>query len=355
MPRALDYALTWSQEHARYELSIHGQVESTFQPKDEPAFARWLEAQTAFAFRGRAGPLSVIKEGRGGQIGYWYAYRTQARQTHKRYLGATDTLSLARLEETAKSLSQEYERQAKVRASSFSQPPSLLLRSQLAPPRLPPTLVSRSRLLTELDAGLTSPLLLVSASVGSGKTTLLAAWIATLVRERKRAERRKGERGEREDAAPPEVVWLALDPLDNTVIRFWSSVIAALRTVVPEIGQTALALLHAAETSPLSIILTHLLSEVELSGRKLLLILDDYHLISEQSIIDSMLFLLDHLPANLHLVLSTRTDPELPLTRLRVRSQLVEIRDRDLRFTEEETARFLREGMGLPLDTSEVA
>ena len=180
-------------------------------------------------------------------------------------------------------------------------------------------------------------------------------WIATLVRERKRAERRKGERGESEDAAPPEVVWLALDPLDNTVIRFWSSVIAALRTVVPEIGQTALALLHAAETSPLSIILRHLLSEVELSGRKLLLILDDYHLISEQSIIDSMLFLLDHIPANLHLVLSTRTDPELPLTRLRVRSQLVEIRDRDLRFTEEETARFLREGMGLPLDTAEVA
>src|SRR6266568_5059167 len=147
MPRALDHVLTWSDVHAHYELRIHGQVEHAFQPEDEPAFSHWLEGQTAFAFVGQAGLLSVFKEGRRGQIGSWYAYHTHSPKIRKRSLGSTDTLSLARLEETAKLLSQEAEQLAKMGASFSSQPSSVLLRSQLTPPRLPRTLVSRSRLL----------------------------------------------------------------------------------------------------------------------------------------------------------------------------------------------------------------
>src|SRR6266566_8760297 len=109
----------------------------------------------------------------------------------------------------------------------------------------------------------------------------------------------------------------------------------------PHSGQRALAMLHSSESPPLSTILMILLQDLVEEDSDIILILDDYHVISDHAIHESMLFLLDHLPANLHLVLATRTDPELPLSRLRVRGQLVEIRDRDLRFTQEEAANFL--------------
>jgi LuxR family maltose regulon positive regulatory protein len=147
--------------------------------------------------------------------------------------------------------------------------------------------------------------------------------------------------------------------LDNDPIRFWSSVIAALNasrgTCEPRIGHGTLAILHSPQSPPLSTILTNLLNEIGQVGRDIILILDDYHVIKDQTIHEAMLFLLDHLPATLHLVLATRTDPELPLFRLRVRGQLIEIRDNDLRFIREETASFLLEGMDLPLSEEEVA
>jgi len=123
----------------------------------------------------------------------------------------------------------------------------------------------------------------------------------------------------------------------------------------PHSGQRALAMLHSSESPPLSTILMILLQDLVEVDSDIILILDDYHVISDHAIHESMLFLLDHLPANLHLVLATRTDPELPLSRLRVRGQLIEIRDRDLRFTQEEAANFLTQRMGLPLSEGDVA
>src|SRR5207302_9708976 len=110
--------------------------------------------------------------------------------------------------------------------------------------------------------------------------------------------------------------------LDNDPTRFCVSVIAALRTCLPNLGQTALTLLHSREAPPFSTILTALLNELAQGSGDIILILDDYHVISDQSIHDSLLFLLDHLPVGMHLLLATRTDPELPLSRLRVRGQL---------------------------------
>jgi len=116
----------------------------------------------------------------------------------------------------------------------------------------------------------------------------------------------------------------------------------------------ALVLLHAREAPPLSTILVALLNEIMQLDREVILILDDFHLISEQGIHEGLLFALDHLPANLHLILATRTDPLLPLSRLRARGQLLEIRSSDLRFTQEESTTFLLQHMGLLLSEEDV-
>jgi LuxR family maltose regulon positive regulatory protein len=219
-----------------------------------------------------------------------------------------------------------------------------LLSSKLAPPRPPLSLVERSRLLNELDAARTHPLTLISASAGSGKTTLLSAWVASS------REKRRSQAAERE----PALAWLSLEALDNDPIRFWASVIAALRTCLPRVGKTALAMLHSQEAPPLSIILANLLDEIGRMHKELILILDDYHVIEDQFIHEAMLFLIDHLPPTLHLVLATRTDPELPLSRFRVRGQMVEVRSSDLRFTQKEATSFLLQRMGLPLSEEDV-
>jgi LuxR family maltose regulon positive regulatory protein len=124
---------------------------------------------------------------------------------------------------------------------------------------------------------------------------------------------------------------------------------------MPDLGQAALALLHSPQSPPFATILTAFLNEIIHGSGDIILILDDYHVISDQAIHNSLLFLLDHLPERLHLVLATRTDPELPLSRLRVRGQLLEIRSSDLRFTQEEAASFLLQRMTLPLSDEDVA
>ncbi|HEV2661940.1 MAG TPA: LuxR family transcriptional regulator, partial [Ktedonobacteraceae bacterium] len=194
--------------------------------------------------------------------------------------------------------------------------------------------MERPRLISDLDAIWTHLLILVSTSAGSGKTTLLSAWVS------------KQEHC---------VAWLSLDALDNDPIRFWTASIAALRRCLPTLGEEAFALLHSREAPPLSTILATLLNEIMQADREVVFILDDYHVIEDQAIHQGLLFLLDHAPATLHLVLATRTDPELPLSRLRVRGLMVEIRSSDLRFTQEETAHFLVHSMSLPLTEEDVS
>lgn len=345
MSRSSQYALLWSEGHQQYEWYIRGQLHCRFHPGDGEAFLRWLSEQTSFAFAGQAGWLSVIKEARSAGAGYWYAYRTHNRHTHKRYLGPTARVTFARLEEVAKELASEPTSPPLVSEPPASEQRGILLLSKLTPPHLPLSLVARPRLLKELDGICAHPLTLVSASAGSGKTTILSAWAAS------------SRQNERLQAAghEPALAWLSLEALDNHPVRFWASVIAALRTCLPGVGKTALALLHSPEAPPLSTCLSHLLNEIGQVSRELILLLDDYHVISDQAIHEAMLFLLDHLPANMHLVLATRTDPAFPLSRWRVRGQLLEIRSRDLRFTQEETASFLLQCMSLPLSQDDLA
>src|SRR5205085_11612273 len=200
----------------------------------------------AFAFVGKCGRISVLKEARSGGTGYWYAYRTQDRRTRKRYLGPSARVTVARLEQEAKALesSPAARREATGReaASLQTEQRGALLSLRLSPPRLPGSLVERSRLLDELDAVFSHPLTLVSASAGSGKTTLLSAWVAAQQQLHSRGGKKL--RAERRGAEPA-CAWLSLDEPDNDPIRFWLSVIAAVRTCLPTFGEAARTMLHS--------------------------------------------------------------------------------------------------------------
>jgi LuxR family transcriptional regulator, maltose regulon positive regulatory protein len=212
----------------------------------------------------------------------------------------------------------------------------LLLQTKLVHPQLPLALVSRERLLRDLDAVSTHRLILLSASAGSGKTTLLSTWATHA-----RAEARK-------------VAWLSLDVLDNDPTRFWASVIAALRTYLPAVGETALLILHTPQPTPIQTVLTTLINEILDLGSEVILVLADYQMIEDQAIHEALTFLLDHLPINLHLVLASRIDPDLPLSRWRTRGQMLEIRDPDLSFNQEEANSFLSQTLGFPFSVEEV-
>ena len=138
-------------------------------------------------------------------------------------------------------------------------------------------------------------------------------------------------------------------------MSFWTYVIAALRTVAPGVGESALALLQAPQPPPIETVLTVLLNDLGAVAGDIVLVLDDYHVIDARDVQDGMAFLLDHLPAGLHVVIASRADPALPLARLRARGELAEIRAAELRFTPDEAAAYLNEMMGLRLTARDVA
>lgn len=381
MPGDSAHALVWSEEHQHYELRTRGQPPHPFRPGDEIPWHTWLDEHTAFAFAGRSGSLSALKESRARGTGYWYAYRTHQRRTHKRYLGPSARLTFERLEAAARALADESSAVRLAagdamhaapwrpkdstasagetgRAGSRSTAPLqveqdlALLTPKLSRPRPPTPLVERTRLLNALEAVRTHSVTLVSASAGSGKTTLLAAWAALAAQPAHTQEAQLSAVGGRVQRP---LAWLSLDELDNEPTRFWTAAIAALRTCLPDCGQCAFTMLHSPEPPPLSTMVMTLVQDVADADADVVLILDDAHVLSDQAILTSMRFFIERTPSNLHLVLATRVDPDLPLARLRVRGRLLEIRDRDLRFTEPEAAAFLTQGMGLPLTKGEVA
>src|SRR2546421_2770145 len=213
--------------------------------------------------------------------------------------------------------------------------PDLLVTKFTIPP-VRSVLLQRSHLLTVLDQSRSFPLTLLSASAGFGKTTLLSAWASQ---------------------STSQVAWLSLDEQDNDPTRFWVYVIAALRhsgSPLSTVGEAALAMLQSPQPPLLTGALTSLINELAALGQETALILDDYHLIREQAIHESLQFLLDHLPPCLHLLLASRGDPPLALSRLRARGQVVEIRDTDLRLSDEEAASFLTRVMGLALSEEDM-
>jgi LuxR family maltose regulon positive regulatory protein len=209
-----------------------------------------------------------------------------------------------------------------------------LLNTKLYTPSPRPGLVARPRLVERLDEGLRlgHKLTLVSAPAGFGKTTLVSAWATGCGRP---------------------VAWLSLDEGDDDPARFLAYLAAALRAVGVEIEEGASA--DVGTSAAAEAFLTALINQVAAAPEPLILVLDDYHLVTAQPVHDALAFLLDHLPGNLHLAIATRADPPLPVARLRGRGQLTELRLADLRFTPEEAAEFLERAMGLALSGDDVA
>jgi LuxR family transcriptional regulator, maltose regulon positive regulatory protein len=208
--------------------------------------------------------------------------------------------------------------------------PVLATKLHLPSPRLP--LVQRKRLWEKLK--LTSRLILVSAPAGFGKTTVLSEWA-------------------HQSKFP--VSWLSLDELDNDPLRFWTYVVAALQQTESTIGEATLAMLRATETLSFEVRLTPLINELAQLQTELILALDDYHLIATPAIHDTMTFLIEHLPNQVHVAIATRIDPPLPLSKWRVRAQLTELRADDLRFTEEEASAFLHQSLPHLLTAAQVS
>ncbi|HYO42809.1 MAG TPA: LuxR C-terminal-related transcriptional regulator [Candidatus Limnocylindrales bacterium] len=209
-----------------------------------------------------------------------------------------------------------------------------LLATKLHTPLPRPSAVDRARLLDRLGRGAASRLTLVSAPPGFGKTTLVAQWIAGL--------------GESARTA-----WVSLEAADDEPVAFWRYVLVAISRATDGIGDGALALLEGGQAGHERVIGV-LLNDLEALSGDLLIVLDDFHVIEGREVAEGMAFLVDHLPPHVHLVILTRSDPPLPLARLRVRGELVEVRAADLRFTAAESAAYLNERMGLALAEADV-
>jgi len=226
---------------------------------------------------------------------------------------------------------------------------SELLHTKLAPPQLRPPLVPRTKLLDKLDRGLERKLTVLSAPAGYGKTTLVSQWIAARSAELRvlssELPSSKVTQNSKLLTHNSHVAWVALDTGDNDAVRFWRYVFAACQALGPAIGSAARNLLRASARPDYEATLTALINDLAGLPYKGLLILEDYHLITTPEIHDQLGFVLDHLPTTLHVVLLTRSDPPLPLARLRVQHQLNELRADDLRFSPAETQMFLQQAL----------
>lgn len=225
----------------------------------------------------------------------------------------------------------------------------LLLQTKLFKPTPRPSLITRPQLINRLNDGLglgtegfAARLTLVSAPAGFGKTSLITSWLAQLAAS---------------GAAPSgaQTAWLSLDEGDNDPVRFLTYLAAALQTAVPDTGEAAIRDLQSPEPPPAEAVLTLLINDVIRHGQPVILVLSDYHAISTPAVHQALAYLLDHLPPLLHLLITTRSDPPLHLSRLRAQGQMVELRTDDMRFTSDEIRQFFSQATGLALSNDEIA
>jgi LuxR family maltose regulon positive regulatory protein len=389
MPKIAHYALAWSSLHQAYKL--HDRQSSGILDESPDRFT-WVSQASSFSFHGKFGSFTACKERRQRGEGYWYAYARIGGKLIKHYLGKSRDLTILKLEQVAQELHfdsshmplQEAETDASQLSFSFSaiegemavpltfaQPSysqsiqrangqtiqqsngageqkdeatlpgltsGLLLATKLFMPRPRPHLVHRPRLLQQLKQGQQRALTLISAPIGFGKSTLLSDWLSS---------------------STMPVAWLSLDPQDNETARFLSYLLGALQTYDPHLGaawpRLNAPLQLASIEKLLTLLINDLLSLRTKAPEQVILVLDNYQVITDRSIHHALSFLLQHLPPQMHLVLATREDPPLPLAQLRGRDDVLELRASDLRFTQEETHTFLQAVMGLALSKEQSA
>jgi ATP/maltotriose-dependent transcriptional regulator MalT len=211
--------------------------------------------------------------------------------------------------------------------------PTPILAAKFHIPDLHADLVSRPRLIRKLSEGLTGPLTLVSAPAGFGKTTLITEWHCSSA------------------GRDFPLAWLSLEAEDNDPIRFMVGFISALQTLQPGLLTEVEPLLQSSQAKVIAATLIPCLNRIPHSFA---LVLEDYHAITANTVHDAVAYFISHLPSQMHLILSSRVDPPLPLSRLRVRGDLTEIRSDDLRFTHEETIAYLNQNIGQTLSPDDV-
>jgi LuxR family transcriptional regulator, maltose regulon positive regulatory protein len=232
-----------------------------------------------------------------------------------------------------------------------------LLTTKLYIPATRSDAVPRPRLLELLDRGLACKLTLIAAPAGFGKTTLIADWLRQIETAELRIEKHLDPGSNSQFSilnSQFKIAWLSLDDDDNDPVHFLTYLIAAVRTIDPAIGQAALAFLGAPQLPSFTTLLTLLINDLASLPDRIVLVLDDYHVVTNAEVHTAITFLLDHLPPQLHLVMTTRDEPPLPLARMRARGQVHELHLHDLRFTVEEAAAFLTQTMGLAVTAEEV-
>ena len=211
--------------------------------------------------------------------------------------------------------------------------PLSLLSTKLAVPAFRRKLVSRPGLVERLNRGLEKKLVLISAPAGYGKTTLLCQWAST----------RAGPVG-----------WVSLDRSDSDPAQFLGYLLSAVQKIDPAVGLLIPGMLHPPQPVPAQTVWTALINDLAASHKEFVLILDDYHEVESQAVHEVLAFFIEHLPQNLHLVLSTRADPPFNLPQLRARGQLLELRAADLCFSPADAKSFYHDLMDLPLADGEV-
>ena len=219
-------------------------------------------------------------------------------------------------------------------AAATTSPQTDILATKLYFPKLRPQFVHRNRLTEFITQGLNGKLTLIAAPAGFGKTTLVTEWIS-------------------QNTYP--VTWLSLDDADNDVNRFIKYIIASLQKISEQTGASALELLQSPTSPPVETILTSLLNDISTITEEFIFVLDDYHVINTSPVDEALMYLLDHMPPQMHLIMTTREDPNIQLPRLRVRGQVTELRAAELRFTPSEAAGFLNQVMNLTLSEADVA
>ncbi|MBO0790875.1 MAG: LuxR family transcriptional regulator, partial [Ktedonobacteraceae bacterium] len=333
MPKTAPYLLIWCAKQDTYTLHEEHKNSPALLRGDEPAWFSWLTSHTSFSFQGQYGNLNLQKETRprGGE-GYWYAYRRQGKRLAKKYVGRSAQLTMTCLETTARTLTSSPPALPPQQARQESPSGISLLLPKLQPPRLSSSLVRRERLLALLDGATSRALTLIWAPAGFGKTTLVGQWIAS--------------RSAHEQVPP--ISWISLEKEDNDPARFWRYVISACRNFHARLSEAALTQLSGGfhqsfEQHFQESVLPSFLNAMALHNCHGLLVLEDYHVIADPAIHETLAFFLDRLPDSLHMVILSRSEPPLPLARWRASGAVQEIQAADLRFSPGETATFFQQ------------
>jgi LuxR family transcriptional regulator, maltose regulon positive regulatory protein len=309
-----------------------------------PAWFAWLSGATRFRLATPQGLVTVRKERAGGGRGSWYwrAYRKRHGRLHRFYLGPDAALTPEALTAacaalgTLQTVPQEHGPPALVpnAEANGSEADGIapILRTRITPPVLRAGLVARPALVTRLRAAAAATVTLLVAPAGFGKTTLLAQSFAST----------------------PEVAWLTLERSDDTPSDFLVALCAALAPIRPAVVSRASVLLHLPAPASAMRVLDLLLRELSDCAEACTIVLDDYHVLEHDPVHQLVARLVEHAPPALHVVIASRTEPPLPLARLRARGLLVELCDRELRFEPADAAKLLRSASGKALSDADV-